>query len=367
MLNPIITNFNLSNEEYQIYARQLILDNIGFKGQYRLKKAKVLLVGSGGLGCPAIVYLASSGIGYIGVIDHDIISKSNLPRQILYTIKNIHELKTILTKKIKEINPFCEVSIYSEKFTQSNAYQLVQKYDLVLDTSDNFPTRYLINMICYKLHKPYIYGAVQSFEGHISVFNYQSGPTYSDLYPKYTPVHSNTCDNIGILGVIPGIIGILQTTEALKIILGIGRILSGYLLIYNGLDMSFKKVKIQPIKTNKPALQYDTNELSISKTIIINSYYLKNMLNQKQKKEIFIIDVRQKAEFNKKHIISAVNIPLKEIKTKKNINLIYKLSSDSRIILYCSHNSRSIIASYILAKYNIYHYRLKDGLYTWTP
>nr|WCH58066.1 molybdopterin biosynthesis protein [Cystoclonium purpureum f. stellatum] len=360
MLNPIINKIDLSDKEYKTYSRQLILENIGSKGQQRLKKAKILIIGAGGLGCPSMLYLASAGIGCLGIIDNDRISQSNLHRQILYTRKNINELKTISAqKKLQQINPVCKINIHSYQLTEKNAYKLIQEYDLILDTSDNFSTRYLIDEVCYKLHKIHIYGAIQSYEGHISVFNYKSGPKYSDLYPNYLKLKNNNCNNIGILGVIPGIIGLLQATEAIKIILGIGKILSGYLLIYDSLKVSFKKIKIKKEKKR----QNKCKVLIPINLNTINGYYLKHNLSQRQK--ISLIDVRQELEFKKNHILKSINIPLKNITTKKNIDLINKLANNTKIILYCSKNSRSIIASSLLNKYQIPHYRLKDGLYHW--
>lgn len=361
MLNPKLNLSDLSDEEYKRYGRQLILSNIGTQGQKRLKESKVLLIGAGGLGCPALLYLASSGVGCLGIIDNDIVSISNLHRQILYTINNINELKTISAKqKLKQVNPQCEINIYSYRITDKNAYELIKKYDIILDTSDNFFTRYLIDRTCHQLHRIHIYGAIQGLEGHISVFNYKSGPKYSDLYPKYLKLQENNCHNIGVLGTITGVIGILQATEAIKVIIGTGNILSGYLLIYNSLTVSLKKIKIQATKT-KATIQTYHDELISKNVEIIHFTELKNKLHKNQK--ISLIDVRQRREFTKNHIFNAINIPLKDINIKKNINKIYQLATQTTIVLYCSNNSRSIIASNILAKNDIQHCRLNNGLY----
>nr|WCH54812.1 molybdopterin biosynthesis protein [Hypnea edeniana] len=356
MLNPNLKNNYLLDEEYSIYARHLILDKFNEEGQLRLKNAKILVIGAGGLGCPAIIYLALSGIGSIGIIDDDIISKSNLHRQILYTYNQVNQLKTkVAQKNLKKINPKCQITIYSEKINKKNARQFIKNYDIILDTCDNFSTRYLINDICHKLHKVHIYGAIENFEGHLSVFNYKNGPKYSDLYPDNLELKDKPCT--GVLNVITGIIGLLQATEAIKIITGIGKILSGYLLIYNSLDASFKKIKIKKIKKiNKPRIKYQN--LKTIDTNNLNKYIQKN-------NKISIIDIRQKTEFKQSHIINAINIPLKTIKNKKNLDLIRKLSNTSLLIIYCSHNSRSIIASDLLNKEKIIHYRLKDGFSKW--
>lgn len=356
MLNPNLNKKSLLNEEYIIYARHLILDKFNEEGQLRLKNAKILVIGAGGLGCPAIIYLTLSGIGNLGIIDYDIISKSNLHRQILYTYHQVNELKTkIAQENLKKMNPECQITVYSEKINKNNAQQFIKDYDIILDTCDNFNTRYLINDICNKLHKVHIYGAIENFEGHLSVFNYKNGPQYSDLYPNNLQLKDKPCT--GVLNVIPGIIGLLQATEAIKIITGIGKALSGYLLIYNSLDSSFKKIKIKKIKKiNKTIIRRQSLQ-----TININN------LNQyiKQNYNISIIDIRQQTEFKENHIINAINIPLKKIKNKKNLALIKKLSTTSLLIIYCSHNSRSIIASDLLNKEKITHYRLQDGFSKW--
>nr|YP_010904353.1 molybdopterin biosynthesis protein [Catenella fusiformis]WCH57604.1 molybdopterin biosynthesis protein [Catenella fusiformis] len=358
MLNPKLNNFELSDEEYKKYGRQLILNSIGTQGQKRLQESKILVIGAGGLGCPALLYLASSGIGCLGIIDNDIISISNLHRQILYTVYDTSKLKiTSAKQKLKQINTKCQINTYSYKLTKGNAYKLIKKYDIVLDASDNFYTRYLIDYTCYQLHKVHIYGAIQGFKGHMSVFNYKSGPKYSDLYPKYLKLQENSCQNTGVLGIITGIIGILQATEAIKIIIGTGKILSGYLLIYDSLEISLKTIKIRPLKT-KEKIQFDCKQLFLESTDITDLSELKK--NQK----ISLIDVRQKKEFTENHILTAINIPLKDIYTKKNINRIQQIATHATIILYCSNNSRSIIASKILTQNKIHHYRLNNGLYT---
>lgn len=359
MLNSKLYYSKLSETEYKRYGKQIILNSIGIEGQEKLKNSKILLVGAGGLGCPTLLYLASSGVGCLGIIDNDIVSLSNLQRQVLYTTNNINKLKTTCAKeKLTEINPECHVNVYSDKLTQKNAYKLINEYNIIIDASDNFQTRYLIDNTCYQLHKIHIYGAIQGFEGHISVFNYKGGPKYSDLYPKYLKLQETKCDSVGVLNVVPGIIGILQATEAIKIIIGIQNILSGYLLVYNSLNISLKKIKIKPTKTTQKKEQ--TLKPS-RKTDLTNLSELKYIFDKNPK--ILLIDVRQTKEFNKNHILNAINIPLKNINVKQNIGRIQKLGKNATIIIYCSNNSRSIIASKILTKNNINHYRLNNGLH----
>nr|QCI08067.1 Molybdopterin biosynthesis protein [Plumaria plumosa] len=251
MLNPNLKKINLREEEYTIYARHLILENIGINGQKRLKSSKILIIGAGGLGCPAILYLAALGIGYIGIIDEDRINRSNLSRQILFNQENNNQLKTICAKqRIQKINPQCKIITHSYKLTEYNAFEIIKYYNIIIDASDNFKTRYIINYTCYQLHKIHIYGGIQQFEGQISVFNYKSGPRYSDIYPKILNLKDFSCNLNGVLGIITGTIGILQATEAIKIILGVGKILHQDLLIYNSLYSSFKLIKVNSLKMN---------------------------------------------------------------------------------------------------------------------
>lgn len=361
ILNPKLNKTHLSNHEYLLYSRHLSLDGIGINGQKRLKHASILFVGAGGLASSAIIYLASSGIGSIGIIDNDHVTLSNLHRQILYNSYDMNELKVICAQnKIKMINPKCQVQIYPDKLNEKNAKNLIKQYDIILDTSDNFYTRYIIDSICYKLHKVHIYGAIQSFEGQISVFNYKSGIKYSDLYPEFLNLQSNKCSSLGVLGVLPGIIGLIQATEAIKIITGIGHVLNGYILIYNALTLEFKKRKIQPYRIQNHVLltKYTKITESESNHLSIKDFQIKLLNNN----NILIIDVRQNIEFQIKHIQHAINIPLKQIIHTKQILFIQKNASNKIIIIYCSDNSRSIIASKILNQYNICHYRLKDGI-----
>lgn len=358
MINNSITEFILSKKEYKRYARHIILNEIGIQGQQRLKNAKILFIGAGGLACPGILYLAACGIGFIGIIDSDIISISNLQRQILYSDKDINKLKTeTIQKKIHLINSECKIQIYSYRLNNNNASCIISNYDVIIDTSDNFSTRYIIDKTCYKLHKVHIYGAIQNFEGQVSVFNYKSGPKYSDLYPRNLNLDNKNCNDIGVIGVLPGIIGILQATEAIKIITGLGQILSGDLIVYNALDISLKRIKIQPhkITTLRSKISQQDNRNVISCATIKN----------KKKQQITFIDVRQKIEFQEKHIINAINIPLKELKYASSIKLLNNYSKNQIIIIYCSHNTRAIIASNILNQYKIKHYRLYNGIYEW--
>nr|BCB14996.1 putative molybdopterin-synthase adenylyltransferase [Grateloupia asiatica] len=357
MLNPLLYSTNLSAEEYKKYARHLIVNEIGINGQKRLKNASLLFIGAGGLASSAILYLAASGIGHIGIVDHDIVSISNLHRQILYNTDNIGELKVKAAEyKIKQINSECKVVTYPYQLNSNNSINLIQNYDLIIDTCDNFETRYIVDFVCYKLHKVHIYGAIQNFEGQISVFNYKGGPRYSNLYPNHLNLENQNCNNLGVLGILPGLIGLLQGIEAIKIILGNGKVLSGHIMRYNALNMSFKKTKINPL--NQHTCTNTVNESIINNINIIAFRQLKNFFIEDN---TIIIDVRQNIEFVQSHIKNAINIPLNCMKNKRTIEFIKNAHLDKITIIYCSSNSRAITASNILYKNKIKHYILKNG------
>nr|QCI05375.1 Molybdopterin biosynthesis protein [Compsothamnion thuyoides] len=265
----------ISKIEYNLYARHLILNNIGIHGQKKLKKSKILIIGAGGLGCPAMLYLVASGIGYIGIIDEDLIEISNLNRQILYNTQDIHKTKVKCAKtKLQTINPECKIIKHTKKLNNLNAEEIIKYYNIIIDACDNFKTRYIIDKTCYKLNKIHIYGSIEQFNGQICIFNYKSGIRYSNLYPKELKIQDSSCIGNGILGVMTGIIGILQATEAIKIILGIGKTLENQLLIYNLLNLSFTCVKIYSKNYNQkllPLNNINTNIISKSQLIYIKN------------------------------------------------------------------------------------------------
>jgi len=231
---------SLSEKEKKQYSRHLILDKIGEAGQLKLKQAKVLVIGAGGLGCPVLQYLTAAGVGTIGIIDHDVIDQSNLQRQILYTINDVGLYKAkIAAKRLSKLNPFVNFNIYNTKLTQENAITLFNNYDIIVDGSDNFSTRYLTSDAAVITSKPLVYGAIFKFEGQVSVFNYLGSATYRCLYPTPPrPEDAPNCSEIGVLGVLPGIIGSFQANETIKIICGLGAVLSNKLLLFNALNMS---------------------------------------------------------------------------------------------------------------------------------
>lgn len=236
---------DLSEAEYNRYNRHIILDQVGEEGQRKLKKAKVLVVGAGGLGCPALQYLTAAGVGTLGIVDFDEVELSNLHRQILFNLHDVGENKAkCAADKLQLLNPEITIKAYPVKLEQDNALEIINDYDLVLDGSDNFATRYLVNDISSQLGIPMVYGAIYKFEGQVSVFNYQDGTSYRDLFPENNAT-APKCAEVGVLGVLPGVIGSYQATEAIKIILGIGEVLSGTLLQLNLLTHQSTQIKIK--------------------------------------------------------------------------------------------------------------------------
>ena len=248
MLNPNLEAIELTKDEYQRYSRHIILPEVGLEGQKRLKAASVLCIGSGGLGSPLLLYLAAAGIGRIGLVDFDIVDSSNLQRQIIHSESWVGKPKIQSAKnRIHSINPHCQVDLYETAISSANALDILAPYDVVIDGTDNFPTRYLTNDACVLLNKPNVYGSIFRFEGQATVFNYEGGPNYRDLYPEPPPPGMvPSCAEGGVLGVLCGIIGTIQATEAIKIILGAENTLSGRLLLYNAWDMKFRELKLRP-------------------------------------------------------------------------------------------------------------------------
>nr|YP_009398773.1 Molybdopterin biosynthesis protein [Kuetzingia canaliculata]ARW67959.1 Molybdopterin biosynthesis protein [Kuetzingia canaliculata] len=358
MLNPNHNLIKLSNLEYSRYCKQLILENIGPEGQKRLKKSKILVIGAGGLGCPIMIYLAASGIGYIGIVDQDSVELNNLNRQILYYTKEINKSKnTSAQKHLKKINNHCKIISHEYYLNRKNGFELISYYDIIIDTTDNFKTRYIIDEICQKLNKIHVYGAIESFESQIGIFNYKNGIRYENLYPIKSNIKYQNCNDNGIMGITAGYTGLIQATETIKIILGIGKISNNSIYICNLLDINIKEKKIY-IK-NK-AMQININKQKkneIKDTKIISQNTFKNL--NKLMDQIIIIDIRKKNEFEKQHIKKSLNIPLIRFKINKTLKFIYKFSKERTIIIYCDTLTRSIVAANHLRQYNINYYIYK--------
>lgn len=245
---PIAGTSEFSSEQLERYARHLNLPHVGMAGQKKLMQTKILLVGAGGLGSPAALYLASSGVGTLGLIDHDVVDRSNLQRQILYRDQDVSEPKVTCAKQtLNALNPDTNIQVFEQRLTAENAPEILKDFDLIINGCDNFATRYLVNDACFFLGKPLVDGSVFQFEGRVSVYNpKQGGPCYRCLFPKPpTAELAPNCQEAGVLGILPGIIGTLQATEAIKLALDLGKSLMGEMLIYDALQMSFRKIKVQ--------------------------------------------------------------------------------------------------------------------------
>lgn len=237
----------LTHEEILRYSRHLLIPEVGLGGQQKLKAASVLVIGTGGLGSPVSLYLAAAGVGRLGVVDYDVVEASNLQRQVLHGTSRVGTLKVESARvRLLDLNPAIQVDGYNEPFTSANAMQIAKDYDVIVDGTDNFATRYLSNDLCVLLGKPNVYGSIYRFDGQASVFDARSGPCYRCLFPEPPPPHLvPSCAEGGVFGVLPGVIGAIQATETIKLILGIGSTLVGKLLLYNALDMSFDYVKLK--------------------------------------------------------------------------------------------------------------------------
>ena len=343
----------LSNDELKRYNRHIILQEIGKVGQEKLKSAKVLVAGCGGLGCPVLLYLAAAGIGNLGLVDFDTVSESNLQRQILYSAEDIGKSKVAVEKQ----NPFINVNAYDLKLDKTNVLDLLNKYDIIVDGTDNFSSRYLLNDACVMLGKPLVSGSVFKFEGQVTVFNFQDGPTYRCLYPEPSAQREMpSCNDIGVVGVIPGIIGLLQANEVIKIIIGAGEILSGKLLTIDALSMQFNLFSFEADSKNKTVetlKEYDETCGLIIKEITKDE--LQQMIERKENFQL--IDVREPDEYKEKNIGGEL-IPLKTLAEN-----IHRLSKDKTIIVHCRSGERSKKAIRILLQNGFQNvYNLKNGL-----
>ena len=238
--------FNFSNEQIERHSRHIILTEVGGLGQTKLLESKILVIGAGGLGSPTALYLAAAGVGTLGIIDHDTVDISNLQRQILHGTSDVGQSKVVSAKAtLNEINPDVEIVMYQQRLSSENVFQLFENYDLVIDGCDNFPTRYLINDACVMMGKPNIHGSIFQFEGQVTIFYPGKGPCYRCLYPSPPPPGmAPSCQEAGVFGVLPGIVGSVQAVEAIKVLLEIGDPLIGQLLLFDALGMSFKRMKL---------------------------------------------------------------------------------------------------------------------------
>lgn len=299
------------------YTRQTQLKEFGLEAQKKLSEAKVLVVGAGGLGVPALTYLNAMGVGTLGIVDSDVVSLSNLHRQVSYYENEVGESKvSSLIKKLQAQNSETNLIPHHTFLSTENALAIIPAYDVVLDASDNFPTRYLVNDACVILKKPFVYGALHSFEGQVSVFNFEDGPTYRCIFPTMpNPAEIPNCNENGVLGVVPGIIGNLQALEVVKVITGIGEALSGKFLLFDGLSQNYQKINFKKVAGNDTITQLkDSYEFRCE---IGGSAITTQELTELLKKEdLQVIDVRTDAEYQQFHLEEAIHIPLSALESK---------------------------------------------------
>jgi len=348
----------LSSQEQARYSKQIILPEVKLEGQQKLCAAKVLVIGAGGLGCPVLQYLAASGVGTIGIADGDIVSISNLQRQVLYTEGEIGELKVaIASQKLKALNPNTELNTYPVFVDSRNILDIMRGYDIVVDGSDNFATRYLINDACVILDKPLVSGAIYKFEGQVSVLNYQGGPTYRCIFPEPPQDgESPNCADIGVIATLPGIIGSIQANEVIKMITGIGEVLSGKLMVMDTLTMNTHTFSFKLNEVNKKIRQLQAEAINCKASIGTIQYdelqaLLKNDTN------IQLVDVRETEEHEMGHI-GGINIPLSQFTTGYE-----QLDPNRMVVLYCASGVRSNNAAKQLLQHGFTSIlNLKDGV-----
>jgi sulfur-carrier protein adenylyltransferase/sulfurtransferase len=380
MLDPNLDEIQLLPEEYARYSRHLILPEVGLDGQKRLKAASVLCVGTGGLGSPLLLYLAAAGIGRLGIVDFDVVDHSNLQRQVIHGTSWVGKPKIESAKnRIHEINPYCQVDLYETALSSTNALDIIRPYDIVVDGTDNFPTRYLVNDACVLLDKPNVYGSIFRFEGQATVFNYQGGPNYRDLYPEPPPPGMvPSCAEGGVLGILPGIIGVIQATETVKIILGQGTTLSGRLVLYNALEMKFRELKLRPNPV-RPVIEKlidyemfcgipqakaaEAEQQSMLTEMTVTE--LKQLIDSGAK-DFVLIDVRNPNEYDIAKIPGSILIPLPDIEQGKGIEQVKAALNGHRLIAHCKMGGRSAKALSILKEAGIEGTNVKGGIQAWS-
>lgn len=355
----------LSKSELKRYNRHIIMPEIGIKGQEKLKDAKVLVIGAGGLGCPVLQYLSAAGVGTIGICDFDFVDESNLQRQILFDTADIGKPKALIAKqKLEKQNPYINFYVHDFKLDKTNALELFKQYDIVVDGSDNFPTRFLVNDACVITGKPLVFGAIYKFEGQVSVFNYRGGPTYRCLVPEQ-PDSSEmlSCSQIGVMGVLPGIIGAYQANEVIKIITGVGTVLSGKLLMIDTLGVShniieFKRnQKTANIKELSEYGDFCTDEFPEVPQIKADD--LKQRLANNE--DVFILDIRENELFEHFHIPGSINLQIADILDQPEL-----VPRDKTVLVVCQSGNNSLaIIDFLLENNYSNVYNLEGGINSW--
>jgi molybdopterin/thiamine biosynthesis adenylyltransferase/rhodanese-related sulfurtransferase len=369
----------LSHEEILRYSRHLLIPEVGLSGQKKLKAASVLVIGTGGLGSPVSLYLAAAGVGRLGLVDYDVVDASNLQRQIVHGTSKLGVLKVESARdRLRDLNPDIQIDAYNEPFTSENAFRIAAPYDLIIDGTDNFPTRYLTNDLCVLTGKPNVYGSIFRFDGQASVFYAKEGPCYRCLFPEPPPPGLvPSCAEGGVLGVLPGVIGAIQATEALKVLLGIGEPLIGKLLLYNALDMSFDFVKLKknpncrvcgPHADIKELIDYeefcgvpghDHDQGSAGGEWDVTASELAARLSLGPRP--LLLDVREPHELEISALPGAVNIPLGVLAAR-----LSELDSAREMVVFCKAGTRSARALELLVSAGFRKVKnLKGGINAW--
>jgi adenylyltransferase/sulfurtransferase len=366
-----------SKEELERYNRQIILPNFGLEGQEKLKSARVLVIGAGGRGAPILFYLVAAGVGKIGIIDNDDVDFSNLHRQVLFSTDDIGKSKVeTAKKKLNALNPNCEIITYKEFLSSDNAIQIAENYDIIVDGTDNFPTRYLVNDLSVKLGIPNVHGSIHQFSGQVSVFNMplgneKFGPNYRDVYPE-PPAAGEvpSCAEGGVLGVLPGIVGSVQAMETIKVITGIGKILSGKIWMYNAFDQSVQFINFEKNEENKinsdsknkvKLIDYELF-CGIKKEIKMKTISASELVKMQASNEDFqLIDVREPHEFEENNM-NGLLIPMNEIPERYT-----EILKDKKVIVHCHAGVRSAnVISYLEKTHDFTNlYNLEGGIVAW--
>jgi adenylyltransferase/sulfurtransferase len=404
-MQPLIhEHAELSNEEVRRYSRHVIMPEVGLEGQQKLKASSVLLIGTGGLGSPLALYLAAAGIGRIGLVDYDVVDESNLQRQIIHGQSTVGVLKIdSAEQRIRDLNPFVQIDKYNVPLTSENAIELFTPYDVIIDGTDNFPTRYLVNDACVKLGKPNVYGSIFRFEGQVSVFYANEGPCYRCMFPTPPPPGLvPSCAEGGVLGILPGTVGTLQATEAIKLLLGIGEPLIGRMLLYDALEMSFTKIKVRKdpncpvcsIPADKVELidyeqfcgmpAHDKSEFGkqsqnghedLNKVQEITVAELKARLDAGE--DVLILDVRNPQEWAISALDGSLRIPKPQIEAAMNdvlagrkpreATILAQIPTDREIVVQCRSGARSADSIKFLRQvgYKNQLLNLKGGILAW--
>ncbi|MBT7781415.1 MAG: molybdopterin-synthase adenylyltransferase MoeB [Anaerolineae bacterium] len=348
----------LTDQEFLRYSRHLLIPEVGLAGQEKLKASSALIIGTGGLGSPIALYLAAAGIGRIGLVDYDMVEDSNLQRQIIHDTNTLDKLKVESARaRMLGLNPYIQVDSYNEPFTAENAMRIATGYDIIIDGSDNFPTRYLSNDVAVFLGIPNIYGSIYQFDGQASVFYAKEGPCYRCLFPTPPPPHLvPSCADGGVLGVLPGTIGSIQATEAIKVLLGIGSSLVGRLMLYNALEMSFDYVKLKknpkcPVCSENPTI---TELIDYEEFCGVPGHHIDEMPNEwdisaldlateMKSSSPLLLDVREPHEQKISNLPEAKNIPFGELASR-----LSELNTAQEIVVFCRTGNRSLYAIEIL-------------------